>query len=275
MLCETTKADRLTKESPMNAEEVLDLYNRGVRDFIRARLVGVKLRGANLRYANFSSADLSCADLVGAHLEGAKFITANLEGVDFENANLRHAHLRYATLLGANLRNVNLEHGSLRNARLDDADLRGVNLSNATLRYASLRGADLMGANFRGNNLIGIDLSKANLCGTVLDPMAIPNGQADKFERLDGWCVGYRTKDSPFIGSNVYKVGEWYQAPIFSVCETECHPGLYVFPKKGNVWEYTNFDIGHGTIKVLFKDYDCHKAGDKYRVREFLVWEDC
>jgi hypothetical protein len=103
--------------------------------------------------------------------------------------------------------------------------------------------------------------------------MRLTNSQTESFEQLDGWCVGYRTHNSPVVGDQIYEVGKWYKAPVFSVCTTKCHPGLYVFPSADDV---VNF-VGRACkiVKVLFQDFNCHKADDKYRVREFLVWEDC
>ena len=82
-----------------------------LKDFQRANLKGVNLRGANLIGIN-----LKRAYLTGVNLEGA-----NLEGVNLEGANL----------IGTNLKRVNLE---------------GANLEGANLIGAYLEGADLIGA---------------------------------------------------------------------------------------------------------------------------------
>ncbi|HAA8127703.1 TPA_asm: hypothetical protein GHO96_15695 [Listeria monocytogenes] len=79
---------------------------------------------ANLRGANLSYADLSCANLRGANLRGA-----NLSYADLSCANLRVANLSYADLSCANL--------------------RGANLSGADLSYADLSGANLNWINWR------------------------------------------------------------------------------------------------------------------------------
>ncbi|WP_196487145.1 pentapeptide repeat-containing protein [Burkholderia vietnamiensis] len=79
---------------------------------------GVSLRGANLRGAYLSGADLSGANLSGAYLSGANLSDADLSGAYLSGANLRDADLSDADLSGAYLR---------------DADLSGANLSGADL----------------------------------------------------------------------------------------------------------------------------------------------
>ncbi|HAA7579551.1 TPA_asm: hypothetical protein GHC76_14625 [Listeria monocytogenes] len=77
---------------------------------------------ANLRGANLSYADLSCANLRGANLRGA-----NLSYADLSCANLRVANLSYADLSCANLRGANLNGADLSGANLSYADLNWIN----------------------------------------------------------------------------------------------------------------------------------------------------
>ncbi|EAF1852115.1 pentapeptide repeat-containing protein [Listeria monocytogenes] len=77
---------------------------------------------ANLRGANLSYADLSCANLRGANLRGA-----NLSYADLSCANLRVANLSYADLSCANLRGANLRGANLSYADLSCADLNWIN----------------------------------------------------------------------------------------------------------------------------------------------------
>jgi hypothetical protein len=66
-----------------------------------------------------------------------------------------------------------------------------------------------------------------------------------------------------------YEVGELRESPYFSTAPTECHPGLYVCPTMSRALEW-----GDQIMKVIFRPWECHKAGDKYRVRWLIVWED-
>jgi hypothetical protein len=192
---------------------------------------------------------------------------AILRGAILRGADLRGAILRGADLRGADLRGANLWGANLQGANLRYAYLRGAYLRDAILRDANLRDADLQGANLRGADLEGADLT-----GTILDPINMANGNIDEFETIDNgfWAVGYRARNSAYMNkSHTYDVGEEYEAPYFSTCNTDCHPGLYVCP--------AIFDAstqGNGIIKVIFRPHDCHKAGDNYRVRSFIVWEE-
>jgi uncharacterized protein YjbI with pentapeptide repeats len=60
----------------MRANEVLDLYAKGKRNFIGVKLKGQCFHGKNLSGANFSEADLRGADFRNAILEGTKFTEA-------------------------------------------------------------------------------------------------------------------------------------------------------------------------------------------------------
>jgi len=175
--------------------------------------------------------------------------------VEDNKYNLRWAKLRQAYLSGADLRGADLRWADLHEADLSEADLRGAKLHGANLHEADLSEADLRGA----------DLSE-----TCLDPMQPPNGDVKGFELIDGgnWAVGYRTCDSPHLGGPGYQIGESYVVPVFSTSGTECHPGLFVCPSVEAAQKW-----GSDIIKVIFRPWDCHKAGEKHRVREFIVWE--
>ncbi|CUL26106.1 TPA: pentapeptide repeat-containing protein [Listeria monocytogenes] len=84
---------------------------------------------ANLRGANLSYEDLSCANLRGA----------NLSYADLSCANLRGANLSYADLSCANLRGADLSCANLRGANLSGANLSGANLSYADLNWINWR----------------------------------------------------------------------------------------------------------------------------------------
>jgi hypothetical protein len=212
---------------------------------------------ANLRDANLSGANLRDADLRDADLSRANLSYADLRGANLSGADLRDANLRSSDLFGAHLSYTNLI----------DADLRGANLHGADLRGAYLSGADLFGAHLSYTNLSGADLRE-----TVLDCMRIPNGDVEGFRLDGGWCHGYRTKKSQHVGDTTYNVGEVYTAPVFSTGITECHPGIFVLPTENEArqWDGTK----HGIVEVIFRPWDCHRAVEKWRVTELIVWKD-
>ncbi|HHP9926654.1 TPA: pentapeptide repeat-containing protein [Listeria monocytogenes] len=147
---------------------------------------------ANLRGANLSYADLSCANLRGANLRGANLSYADLSCANLRGANLRGANLSYADLSCANLRVANLSY-----ADLSCANLRGANLSYADLSCANLRGANLSGADLSGANLSYADLNWINWRDVVsLTVIAVQinttrkNNQITYIKELEIWTTG-------------------------------------------------------------------------------------
>jgi hypothetical protein len=233
-------------------------------------LCGAALSRENLRRANLYQANLSRADLSEANLYQANLYQADLYGADLRGANLSWVNLRGADLSRADLSRANLSRANLSEANLSEANLSWVNLRGADLSEANLSWVNLRGADLRGADLYRADLSWANISDTCLGPMRPPNGDVKGFELIDGgnWAVGYRTGGSPHLGGPGYQTGESYAAPVFSTSDTECHPGLFVCPSVEAARKW-----GSDIIKVIFRPWDCHKAGAKHRVREFIVWE--
>lgn len=228
----------------MTRGELERLYAAGERDFRRTNLRGANLRGTNLRWTNLYRANLAGADLEGAYLRGANLYKANLGEAYLGEAYLREANLGEAYLGGAYLRGANLE----------GANLEGANLKEANLRKANFE--------------------EANLRGTALDPANMPNCDTKGFEKMQDrnggeWCIGYRTKNSPWLGGPCYEVGQVRTANAFSTSSDACHPGIYVVPSERQTLEH-----GGTAVKVLFRPEECHKAGDKWRVRWLIVWEE-
>ena len=166
-----------------------------------------------------------------------------------EMANLIGADLSWANLIWANLSRANLSR-----ANLSWADLIGANLSRADLSGANLRWADLSGA---------------NLSWTCLDPNNSPNADVEQFEIKDGYAIGYRTRKTPHVGQ--YLDGRVYSADFFSTSNTECHPGLYLWP---TLQQAKNFSPGEEIIVVRTKPADIHRAGSKWRCRWFEVMDN-
>ena len=211
------------------------------------------------------------ANLIRADLSGADLCLANLSGADLCLANLSGANLRWANLI-----DTNLSEADLRQTYLIDADLSGTNLEGANLMWAYLINVDLSGAKLKGANLMWAYLSGANLTNTILDPVAIPNGDVEGFETYTSrsgevWCAGYRTDNSLYIGERVYCPGLWYHAPYFSVCPvTDCHPGIFVLPSRTLVEKWDN-----NIVKCWFRAIDCHHVGNKWRVTDLFVDSLC
>jgi uncharacterized protein YjbI with pentapeptide repeats len=99
---------------PANADELLERYRAGERNFATAQLADADLSGADLRAANFSDADLTDAtlenaDLSNSNFQGATLLRTVLRGANLENADLtKVTGLLPAQLAGTNLAGVRL-----------------------------------------------------------------------------------------------------------------------------------------------------------------------
>jgi len=257
---------------------------RGLRETLRLHALWVRGEDggspADLRYADLRGADLCHTDLCGADLRDTDLRGADLRDTNLCGADLRYADLRGTDLGDTDLRGADLRGADLRDTDLRDTDLRGTDLGDTDLRRtdlcgADLCGADLCGADLRDTDLGGTDLRGARLWNTVIDPLCRGNGDVAGFER-DGLLhvIGYRSADSPAMGSDSYEVGRAYTAPVFSVCSTDCHPGLYLSPSVNVAvaWHVNNgWCRPELLVKVRALTRDVHHAGKKWRCRAFEV----
>jgi uncharacterized protein YjbI with pentapeptide repeats len=117
----------------MTAEELLQRYQSGERDFR-----GIKIKGIFLRDECLRGIDLSYADLRGASLMGVDFSKANLRRADFSGgtflilANMQQADLTQANFTNAFLILANMQQCCLAQANLTQANLTRAKLSGAT-----------------------------------------------------------------------------------------------------------------------------------------------
>ncbi len=161
------------KEPPKSAEELLERYAAGERDFEGVNLNGANLMGSNLSGADFSEANLIGANLIGANFQGAHLADAKLQHASLQDANLiganfQGAHLEDAKLHGTNFQGAKLSDANFSDANLIGANLIGANLADAGLQGANLIGAHLLGADFQGANFQGAHLRDADLAGAHL-----------------------------------------------------------------------------------------------------------
>ncbi|MEM7557166.1 MAG: pentapeptide repeat-containing protein [Cyanobacteria bacterium P01_A01_bin.84] len=155
------------------AQQVLELYGTGERNFQAIELIGAELNGAFLCNADFSHAEMMLASLNEVSMERTKLNQAYLSGVDFIGAYLHRAELIKANLVGADLSGANLSNANLTGCNLGGANLSNADLSNANLTEAVLIGANLSRANFKGAIILGCNFQEANLINTILENSVI------------------------------------------------------------------------------------------------------
>jgi uncharacterized protein YjbI with pentapeptide repeats len=119
------------------------------------------------RPANWNGSDAQVASVIGPRLNGARLRYAQAYGAFFVNAHLWHANLQGAYLSDADMRGVDLGEGDLRFALMDHTQMSGANLDRAILDGADMRRANLQNANLSHTSLIGTTLTDANLDGAT------------------------------------------------------------------------------------------------------------
>jgi serine/threonine protein kinase, bacterial len=144
----TTNSSTLTPK--LAAEDLLQAYAKGRRDF--------------------TSHDLSLLSLQRAGLSGANFHQSKLHKINLQGANLFNADFGRASLSNAILKNANLARAYLSHADLQGADLRGADLSYAYLSNANLRGANLCGADLTGAKISDEQLAMARTNWATVHP---------------------------------------------------------------------------------------------------------
>ena len=182
----TEEINEINQEPPISAEEFLQQYQSGERDFSginlsgailikqvlhnkinlsKANLKSVSLSETNLQNSNLSEANLDNANLYKTYLGSANLVNAKLRGVNLIEANLYSADLSNADLSHANLTQVIINSAKFKQAKLIKANLSqikqvsGVDFSEADMREANLSKSDLS----QQVNLINANLTKANL----------------------------------------------------------------------------------------------------------------
>jgi uncharacterized protein YjbI with pentapeptide repeats len=162
----------------MTAEELLERYATGERDF----------KGITIWAANFINADLRGIDLSGSNLKRVQMIAANLEGAnlsgcildagDFTSATLRRSNFQKAILGGARLIGANCLEANFSETQMYRAFLDGANFMRGNLRNGDLGATSILGTSFINADMRGVNLDEArgsaNFTGSNLSEAIIP-----------------------------------------------------------------------------------------------------
>jgi uncharacterized protein YjbI with pentapeptide repeats len=184
-------------------------------------VIGPRLNGARLRYAQAYGAFFVNAHLWRANLQGAYLSDADMRGADLGQSDLRlalmdhtqlsHANLDRAVLDGAdmrraNLANANLSHTSLVGAILTDADLESASFYGSQLSSATLTRANFQRADFREAYLDQAELEHADFRGAYLWSARLPNAdlkgaQLGNAILIDAYLPGADLRWAQFSGT--------------------------------------------------------------------------
>ncbi len=188
--------EKLLIANDLKPEDVAYLKNNDnnkIPEQILAKIVGLDLKGRDLRYADLTESLMPKVDLRkingvttklnNAYLREAILFKANMAYVQLQNANLNGAQLQGSNLWGAQLQGVDmglaqlqstvmsrvqLQDADLTKAQLQGADLSWANMQNVTLNYAQLQGVNLLKTQLQGANLTEAQLQGAQLPASSL-----------------------------------------------------------------------------------------------------------
>jgi serine/threonine-protein kinase len=140
----------------MTAQELVQSYKKGRRDFGQQSLLSINLPQAELPGCIFHQSRMIRANFQGANLTHADFGKANLTNANLRDANLGRAYFSYTNLTNADLRGADLSYAYLNYAILDGANLCGANLSNAKVTDDQLKNAKTNWATIMPNGKRGL-----------------------------------------------------------------------------------------------------------------------
>jgi len=174
---------------------LLNRANLSGADLSHAQVLGADLRHAYLRLATLRQTQFGCENWHfcrgPANLRQADFQTADLTGADLGRTDLTAANLGAATLVEAKLAGANLEGASLVGANLTRAsfshywkgscsdsgwEVTLANLIQADFTNANLDQANLVGLDVDGPDGAGAEWSGADLTTAILGPAPTADG---------------------------------------------------------------------------------------------------
>ena len=184
-------------------------------------------------------ADFSSCDLSGANLHCAALSYANFHDANLSYANLHYADLSYANLSG-NLSGANLHCADLSYANFRDANLNGANLS-----YADLCGAkevpyipmicpeegDFIGWKKAGNKIVKLRIPEDALRSSATTRKCRCNkAEVIEIYNIDGTIADERIVSSNYDSSFTYEVGKTVEVQDFDTNRwKKCTRGIHFF----------------------------------------------
>ena len=178
--------------------DLINKYQKGVRDFQNTILTSINLTDSNLEQINLDR--------------------SNLIEINWSNCNLIQTSFNEAHLCLSNFHQCSLMQASLKGANLEQANLQEANLEQANLAGTNLTGANLAGANLKGTNLSNTNLERTCFVGAVYDCETIFDSHVDPealkmvfTQILVSDQVNTNVSDKQNLGA-VKKIFSWYRS---------------------------------------------------------------
>ncbi|MFB6274541.1 MAG: pentapeptide repeat-containing protein [Halothece sp.] len=122
----------------LTANDVINQYKKGRRDFSEVNLYQLDLQEANLNRSIFRNAQLIQVNFQKADLREADFANGNLRRISLREAKLHNAFFSSADLQKADFRKADLTLANFKDAKLAEANFCGANLTNAKITEKQL-----------------------------------------------------------------------------------------------------------------------------------------
>ncbi|WP_330202654.1 pentapeptide repeat-containing protein [Cyanobacterium sp. Dongsha4] len=249
----------------MEAQELLERYAKGERDF-RGKVFGkldlrgaslkdIDLRGAILTFSDFSDADLTGANLEYSYLVGANFTNTNLEKALLNNSSLEWTYL-YKTRIDncQGLDSKWYKVWGIVNGQANMNKLQNLDLSFCYLKEINFSNCNLQGTDFSASKLINVNFSNCNLKNSKFN--------FKKMQNLEGYSPSFHYHYPSIINCNFTKSdltnAEFISADLKNLNFTDSalfntnfsstkagidpHWNEWFTTSSGYIWLKTNFD---------------------------------
>ena len=170
-------------------------------------------------------------------------------GADFSSCDLSFANLHYADLSSANLHYADLHGADLRGANLCYADLHGADLSSADLRGAKgvphvpmvcPEEGDFIGWKKAGGKIVKLRIPEDALRSSATTRKCRCNkAEVIEIYNIDGTIAGERIVNSSYDSSFTYEVGKTVEVQDFDTNRwNECTRGIHFFINRQEAINY-------------------------------------
>lgn len=178
------------------------------RDDVARVKKGNSCEMCDLRYADFSKANIAGIKLPGSFMYGANLSWSNLSSIDFESASLSSAIIEWSNVDNAVFNKSNLEdatffRSSIREGQFQMIKGGRVKFSNAVLTQANFSASSLINSNFSGAEAESAIFRSADLSSADFSKADLRNASFKSSKLLNANLKGIRSKNADFSNSHM------------------------------------------------------------------------
>ena len=183
--------------------QLISNIKEGFRNLEGAYLLGVELKGEDLKSANFCNAILCKADLKEADLRGSNFQDALLMETKLERAYVERVNFTNAIGLpdwidkGLDNNGIYSSIELINNIKRGFKNLEGANLFKVRIR--DLRKANLRYTNLKESDLTYSNLSETDFEGAIIDRIQIEKANFKNSINLQEWVINGLSEEGTYL----------------------------------------------------------------------------